>query len=40
MPAAQLDVVTMDAIDWWSTYGSGNSYISRGGKESVFSADQ
>jgi len=22
MPAAQLDVVTMDAIDWWSTYGS------------------
>lgn len=21
-PTAQLDVVTMDAIDWWSTYGS------------------
>lgn len=21
-PAAQLDAVTMDAIDWWSTYGS------------------
>ncbi|MCI06904.1 hypothetical protein A2U01_0027966, partial [Trifolium medium] len=22
MVAAQLDAVTMDAIDWWSTYGS------------------
>jgi len=22
MPTAQLDDVTMDAIDWWSTYGS------------------
>ncbi len=22
MPAAQIDTVTMDSIDWWSTYGS------------------
>ncbi|KAF2315478.1 hypothetical protein GH714_039842 [Hevea brasiliensis] len=22
MPAAQIDAVTMDSIDWWSTYGS------------------
>ncbi|GMI98610.1 hypothetical protein like AT5G33406 [Hibiscus trionum] len=22
MPQAQMDVVTMDAIDWWSIYGS------------------
>ncbi|XP_058008867.1 uncharacterized protein LOC131183059 [Hevea brasiliensis] len=36
MPAAQIDAVTMDSIDWWSTYGSETLELTEIAKKMLF----